>query len=238
MIGPVTYLDAGVIAIALISGLLALYRGFTRELLAILSWIVAGVAVLYFILNHREFASEVAEQMGAQLIIAQGVIGLLLFLIVLIVVHLVTARISDTILDSQVGMFDRILGFFFGLVRGFILVVIPFMLALNFFPDEQQHPAWVKQSITRPYLYSTGETLRAMLIAYVVPLIDRATNKQDEGSHPDGAMLIDLLKPYAHGDSRHAGVRFAVAFAPQKELENTAGFHISVTHTLARAAAG
>lgn len=187
MVGPVTYLDAGVIAIALISGLLALYRGLTRELLAILSWIIAAVAVLYFVLNHRQFASEVAEQMGAQLIIAQGVIGMLLFVIVLIIVHLITARISDAILDSQVGMIDRILGFMFGLVRGFILVVIPFMLALNFYPDEQQHPEWMTKSITRPYLLSTGDTLRSMLVAYVVPVIDRATDKQDEASHGPGA---------------------------------------------------
>lgn len=189
MIGPLSYLDAGVIAIALISGLLALYRGLTRELLAILSWIIAAVAVLYFVLNHRQFASEVADQMGAQLIIAQGVIGILLFVIVLIVVHLVTARISDTILDSQIGMIDRVLGFVFGLGRGFILVVIPFMLVLHFYPDEEQHPTWLTRSITQPYLFSTGEALRLMLVTHVVPVIDRATDKQGEASQPpDGSV--------------------------------------------------
>ena len=37
MLGPLTYLDAAVLAIALISGLLAMYRGLTRELLSISS---------------------------------------------------------------------------------------------------------------------------------------------------------------------------------------------------------
>ncbi|MEQ8825685.1 MAG: CvpA family protein [Filomicrobium sp.] len=184
MIGPLTYLDIGVIAIALISGLLALYRGLTRELLAILSWIIAGLAVLYFVLNHRKFAAEVAVQMGLEpegsgLYVAQGVIGGLLFLIVLIIVHLITARISDTILDSQVGMVDRILGFGFGLIRGFIIVVIPYMLAMNFVPEEEQQYPWFRDAITRPYIVSTGESLRGFLIAYVVPLIDRATDKPD-----------------------------------------------------------
>ena len=32
MIGPLTYLDIALIAIALLSGLLAMYRGLTREL--------------------------------------------------------------------------------------------------------------------------------------------------------------------------------------------------------------
>ena len=46
MIGPLTYLDAALIAIAFLSGLLAMYRGLTREVLSILSWIAAAAAVL------------------------------------------------------------------------------------------------------------------------------------------------------------------------------------------------
>ena len=44
MIGPLTYLDAALIAVALISGLLAMYRGLTREVLSIVSWAVAALA--------------------------------------------------------------------------------------------------------------------------------------------------------------------------------------------------
>ena len=66
---------------------------------------------------------------------AQIVVGAVIFLIVLIVVHLITARISDAILDSRVGMIDRILGFLFGVVRGFVLIVIPYMFYEAFFPD-------------------------------------------------------------------------------------------------------
>ena len=35
MLGPLTYLDAALLAIALLSGLLAMYRGLSRELLSI-----------------------------------------------------------------------------------------------------------------------------------------------------------------------------------------------------------
>ena len=44
-------------------------------------------------------------------------------------------RISDAILDSRIGMIDRILGFIFGVVRGFVLIVIPYMFYESFFPD-------------------------------------------------------------------------------------------------------
>lgn len=184
MIGPLTYLDVGVIAIALISGLLALYRGLTRELLAILSWIVAGIAVLYFVLNHRKFAEEVAVQMGfapgetTGLYLAQGVVGVLIFVVVLILVHLITMRISDTILDSQIGMVDRILGLLFGLARGFIIVVIPYMLALQFWPAIENEWTVLRDAKSRPYITATGESLKSFLNAYIVPIIER---DKDEG---------------------------------------------------------
>ena len=167
MIGPLTYLDIALIAIALLSGLLAMYRGLTREILSILSWIVAAAAVAYFVFYQRPLAEDVAQQVGAPLQIAQVAIGALIFLIVLVVVHLITSRISDAILDSNIGMIDRVLGLVFGVVRGFILIVIPFMLYENFFPDTQQQFPWVRDAVTRPYIKQTGDSLRSLLVRYI-----------------------------------------------------------------------
>ena len=40
------------------------------------------------------------------------------FLLTLIIVSIITVRISDKILDSRIGALDRTLGFLFGLARG------------------------------------------------------------------------------------------------------------------------
>ncbi|MGE5512010.1 MAG: CvpA family protein [Bacteroidota bacterium] len=167
MLGPLTYLDAAVITIALLSGLLAMYRGLTREVLSILSWIAAAAAVLYFVLYHKPVAEQLASQFHAPVAVAQVVAGGLIFLVVLIVVHLITARISDTILDSRIGMIDRILGFAFGLVRGFVLVVIPYMFYESFVPDPAQQFPWVREATSLPYIKSTGETFRTVLVRIV-----------------------------------------------------------------------
>lgn len=167
MIGPLTYLDIALIAIALLSGLLAMYRGLTREILSILSWIIAAGAVAYFVLYQRPVAEDVAQQLGAPLQIAQIAIGALIFLIVLIVVHLITSKISDAILDSNIGMIDRILGLAFGVVRGFILIVIPFMLYENFVPDPNKQEPWVRNAVTLPYIKETGNSLRSVLVRYI-----------------------------------------------------------------------
>ena len=45
---PISWLDVILIIIMLVSGFLAMVRGFTREVLSIFSWAVAAVAALYF----------------------------------------------------------------------------------------------------------------------------------------------------------------------------------------------
>ena len=160
MLGPITYLDAALIAVGFISGLLAMYRGFAREMLSIVSWAIAAAAVLYFVIYHKPFAQDMAQQMGTQVAVAQIVVGAVIFLIVLIVVHLITARLSDAILDSRIGMIDRILGFLFGVVRGFVLIVIPYMFYEAFFPDQNTHFPWVREAKTLPYIKGTGDSIR------------------------------------------------------------------------------
>ena len=163
MLGPLTYLDAALLGMVLLSGLLAMYRGFTREVLSIVSWIVAAGAVLYFVLKHRPAAEQLAQQFNAPLPVAQIVAGGVIFLVALVIVHLITARISDTILDSRVGMIDRILGFVFGAIRGFVLIVIPYMFYEHFFPDPKQQYAWVRESHSLPYLQNTGIAFKNVL---------------------------------------------------------------------------
>lgn len=196
MIGPLTYLDAGLLAIAFLSGLLAMYRGLTREILSILSWLAAAAAVLYFVLFHKPVAQDLAQQINAPVPIAQIAIGAVIFLIVLVVVHLITARVSDTILDSRVGMIDRILGFLFGVVRGFVLVVIPYMFYQSFVPDAQQQVPWVRESKSLPMIRSTGETFRAVLERYVPSsLTEPASGEQQGATTSPRVQDVTLLYP-------------------------------------------
>lgn len=167
MLGPLTYLDAALIAVALISGLLAMYRGLARELLSILSWIIAGAVGAWVFFTQTGLSADIAEQTGLPPQVALGVFALIIAFIVLIVVHLVTGRMSDAILDSRVGMVDRVLGLGFGVLRGFILLVIPYMFYQAFFPDEEKHYAWVKESVSLPYIKSAGDGIRSVLINYV-----------------------------------------------------------------------
>jgi len=214
MIGPLTYLDAALIAVAFISGLLAMYRGLTRELLSIVSWATAAAVVLYFVLYQKKFAEDMAAQMGTQVAIAQIAIGAIIFLIVLIVVHLITARISDAILDSRVGMIDRILGFGFGLVRGFLLIVIPFLLYDWFLLNNHylsggrgekpaEIPAWIENAASKDAIVSTGQAIHSFCVQLYETYSPMLTNPAPAGEQQgnlarDPAALVALQKPIVY----------------------------------------
>ena len=173
MIAGLAYLDVALLTIVALSGIVAMYRGLTRELLSILSWAVAAAAVFYFTRNYRALAVQVAEQFSnpvqsSYIIVAQVVLGGVLFLVVLVIVHLITSRISDTVLDSRVGAIDRVLGLAFGAARGFLIIVIGFMFYETLVKEEQQHP-WVRNAVFLPAVKSTGESLKIIFVRMVPP---------------------------------------------------------------------
>jgi len=118
-----SYLDLAVIMIVLVSGMLALLRGFTREVLAIASWVAAAAAAYYL----HPLALPYLKPYISKEEIALAASVAVVFFVALIVVSLFTVKLSDIILDSKIGALDRSLGFVFGAVRGLLLAVVAFL---------------------------------------------------------------------------------------------------------------
>ncbi|MEL6372792.1 MAG: CvpA family protein [Pseudomonadota bacterium] len=185
MIGPLSYLDIVLIVLGFISGMLALYRGLSREILSLVAWVAAAGATFYFVFFHRDIAEQLGRQMDVPAAVPLVGIGALIFLVVLVPVHLITIRISDAILDRQLGMIDRILGFGFGVARAFLIVVIFYMLALPFRPNLAKELPWVAQSYSYPSIQATSRSLGVLLLTLVErinPDLDpNAPDRQQQG---------------------------------------------------------
>ena len=155
---PVTILDLVLLAVMLISGLLALVRGFMREILSIAAWGAAALVTLYSYSKLLPTAKTYFNSdTVASIVVVAGV-----FIGTLIIVSVITVRISDMILDSRIGALDRTLGFLFGLARGLLIVVVAYEFFIWLVPDKQR-PDWVVGAKSRTMLDSTGEWLKALL---------------------------------------------------------------------------
>ena len=192
---PITWLDFLLLGVMLVSGLLAMIRGFMREILSITAWAAAAIATLLLYNKLLPIAkANISSDIIATIAVIAGV-----FLVTLLVVSIITVRISDMILDSRIGALDRTLGFLFGLARGLIIVVVAFLFFAWLVPANKQ-PDGVRNAKSRVVLENTGEWLQALLPQdmdnYLSQWFKRRP-KGDEQEPPDGPpdQRSDLRSP-------------------------------------------
>jgi membrane protein required for colicin V production len=152
------YLDLFLIAVMLVSGLLAMVRGFMREVLSIAAWGLAAIATLY---SYSKLLPYAKQYFNNDYVAAGVTIGGV-FLLTLIVASVLTVRISDRILDSRIGALDRTLGFLFGLARGLLIVVVAFVFFDWLVPAKSQ-PEMIRNARSRVVLKGTGDWLISLL---------------------------------------------------------------------------
>ncbi|MEX0346427.1 MAG: CvpA family protein [Rhizobiaceae bacterium] len=178
---PVTLLDGILIGFTLVSAVLAMVRGFSREVLSIASWAAAAVAAFFFYPQVTPFVSPYIDHPQ----LAQAVAAACVFFVALIIVTLVTMKIADFIIDSRIGALDRTLGFLYGAARG-ILVVAVALLFFNWLVAADQ-PSWISEAKSRPLLEGIGERIQDLL-----------------PDDPENA-IFDRLKPDEGGGDAQSG---------------------------------
>ena len=118
----------GVVAVGIVvSAILAYSRGFVREAMAILGWIAAAVLAFIFAPTVEPLVKEIPVvgdylQDSCELAIIAAFAAV--FAISLVVVSVFTPLFSSIIQRSALGGLDQGLGFFFGVLRGILLVAV------------------------------------------------------------------------------------------------------------------
>ena len=154
---PITLLDGILVGFTLVSAMLAMVRGLSREILSIASWIAAAAAAFFFYPLVLPYVQPYIDNEQIAMVAAAGIV----FVIALIIVTLITMKIADWIINSRIGALDRTLGFLYGAARG-ILVVAVGLLFFNWLVGANT-PAWIANAKSRPLLESIGATLEGML---------------------------------------------------------------------------
>ena len=140
-----TLFDYAVIVAIAISILFGAWRGVVGEILALVAWVVA-----FFV--ARAEAPQVAQWLvgqiaepGIRLAAAYGII----FIAVLIVFSIARKVISMLLSVVGLGLLDRLLGAFFGIFRG-VLVVLAGVMVAGMTPLPKS--AWWQGSVLAPPL--------------------------------------------------------------------------------------
>src|SRR4051812_49879481 len=100
---PITFLDLILLVVMLISAMLAMIRGFMREILSIAAWVIAAVATIY---SYSRLLPTAKGYFNNDIVAAAAVIGGG-FLRTLLIGSLLPGRLSPMILPRPAGALAR-----------------------------------------------------------------------------------------------------------------------------------
>ncbi len=152
-----TWVDWAIVAIIAVSSLISLRRGFVKEALSLLIWIVAGVVAWMFGGALSQHLAEFIETPSARVIAA----CLILFIATLLVGALVNFLIGELIRVTGLSGTDRFLGMVFGAARGGLLVVVLVGL-LSLAPVQED--AWWRQSTLLPHFLIVADWSKNLIL--------------------------------------------------------------------------
>ena len=150
--------DAILLIIVVVSVVVGVFRGFSREIVSLLTWVFAlCVTVLY----SRQFStllpSDTIESLPARL--AVSAVALMIgCLLIGALINFLFAKITS---NTKVGWVNRISGVFFGLVRG-ACINTALVLGGHLFPGMQQE-LWWRESHFLPYFDEAAAVIHQRL---------------------------------------------------------------------------
>ncbi len=147
--------DYLIIATVVISGTVGLMRGLLREVIALVTWIVAA-----FVAWH--FAGSLEPHLGgllAQPDVRPWVARLILFVAVLLLGHAIGVVVGHFVRLTLLRGVDRFLGLVFGLLRGVVIVGAAVIVCETVRLDSE---SWWHESALLPFGQDAADVLWSM----------------------------------------------------------------------------
>lgn len=159
-----TGLDIAVLLVVGLAAITGFFRGFVQEMASLAAWIFALFAIRYM---HGPMTAWLEPKIGTP----SGA-SVLAFAILLLIpyafVKLIAGRMGEATRNSVLGPIDRLLGFGFGSVKGFIIAIMAFsILCLGYDTvwGAGGRPSWITQARTYSFLNAGSEELVTMIAA-------------------------------------------------------------------------
>ncbi len=135
------YVVLGIVAISLMLGM---WRGVVSELIALVAWVMAFMAAL-------EFGADAGKTLfsGFADPVIQVLAGcVLIFVGVLVLMSLIRLAVRSMVKALGLSLSDRLLGMFFGLARGVLLLTVGALLAG--LTEVPRQPLWQGSAVAQP----------------------------------------------------------------------------------------
>lgn len=152
----ITAFDGIALAVVVISGIMGFARGFLREL-ATLGAFIGALAAAYYarVFFHDDLAALLPPDLASWS--ADLILLIVAFIIVYVLIAWLGQRLSKNIHGAEgIGMFDRVAGAVFGVLRGFVALVF-FVVILGLVLEQNRIPSFIQNGLTYPSLRKVAD---------------------------------------------------------------------------------
>nr|WP_218057588.1 CvpA family protein [Gilliamella apicola] len=133
--------DFTIISVIAFSALISVVRGFVREALSLVSWILAFFISSQFYIYITDYLTYFDSD-----VIRIAVAIVILFIATLLVCSIVSYAIGQLLKKTGLSGTDRLLGICFGVLRG-VLVVAAILFLVDTFTPISQSPYWIQSQL-------------------------------------------------------------------------------------------
>lgn len=149
-----TMFDLIALVVLAVSALVGLIRGFVREVVTVVAFVVAAAAAIFGLRFTGPLARDAIDPDWAGSILAV----LVVFAAVYLLVRVAAGAATRGVHRSSLGSIDRAAGFGIGLLRGLVVLGV-FHLLFNLVTPADRVPAWVQDSWMYPVAGQSGRVL-------------------------------------------------------------------------------
>ena len=129
-ITKVNFFDIFVFIIVIYNVVQCLFKGFSLSLISFSKWILSTIVTIILVPKLQPIASEYIQ---SEFINNVG-LGVSIFIITLFVTIIIGKTLSKAVTWTGVGSIDKIFGFLFGFLKGYIVCVCLFSIFNWFYP--------------------------------------------------------------------------------------------------------
>lgn len=182
--------DLIVTSVVAASVLASLFRGFISEVLSIGAWVGAALITLFWVDDATEFLLPfIKDNFTATVFATLGTYLLTLTGLSFFNGTIVKKYIRPGI---ELGFNDKISGSVLGLVKGWLLVVVGFIIfTFSYEQKAESYPEWVKTASLLPYVEQSATYVTKILPDYLkIPETNIAGNKAGESTQSRGPLSV------------------------------------------------
>lgn len=180
-----TVFDYGAGLLLLVSGLVGLVRGATRELTTVLALVLAAVIAVFAL----RFSGPLARHSIHAAWLANTAAILFVFILAYVVLRLIGGMLSRGVQQTALSGVDRGLGLGVGVVRA-LVVLGGFILLVNAATPPERMPKWITSAKLYPLASASGEALRRFaprslkVARHVGPILEDAAAGEPPFNNP------------------------------------------------------